>query len=165
MLFQWLQLITQFWQINSLDMLHERMGGKTANSWPDAATVGVLWKKVFLEISQNSQENTCARVSFLIKLQALACNFIKKEILTQVFSGEFCETSKNTFFYRTPPDYCFCIACCHIKAVGNMSDKTVHMFYHLGNKLILMAIFTIFVIFNLELWRYWLIKIVKKLAN
>ena len=27
-------------------------------------------KKVFLEISQNSQENTCARDSFLIKLQA-----------------------------------------------------------------------------------------------
>ena len=26
--------------------------------------------KVFLEISQNSQENTCARVSFFIKLQA-----------------------------------------------------------------------------------------------
>ena len=27
-------------------------------------------KKLFLEISQNSQENTSARVSFLIKLQA-----------------------------------------------------------------------------------------------
>ena len=27
-------------------------------------------KKVLLEISQNSQKNTCARVSFLIKLQA-----------------------------------------------------------------------------------------------
>ena len=27
-------------------------------------------KKVFLKISQNSQEITCARVSFLIKLQA-----------------------------------------------------------------------------------------------
>ena len=27
-------------------------------------------KKVLLEISQNSQENTCARASFLIKLQA-----------------------------------------------------------------------------------------------
>ena len=27
-------------------------------------------KKIFLEISQNSQENTCARDSFLIKLQA-----------------------------------------------------------------------------------------------
>ena len=28
-------------------------------------------EKVLLEISQNSQENTCARVSFLMKLQAL----------------------------------------------------------------------------------------------
>ena len=27
-------------------------------------------KMVFLEISQNSQENTCARVSFIIELQA-----------------------------------------------------------------------------------------------
>ena len=27
-------------------------------------------KKAFLEISHNSQENTCARFSFLIKLQA-----------------------------------------------------------------------------------------------
>ena len=27
-------------------------------------------KKVFLEISQSPQENTCTRVSFLIKLQA-----------------------------------------------------------------------------------------------
>ena len=28
-------------------------------------------KKMFLEISQNSQENTCASVPYLIKLQAL----------------------------------------------------------------------------------------------
>ena len=34
----------------------------------EAATRGVLWKKVLLEISQNSQESTCARVFFLIKL-------------------------------------------------------------------------------------------------
>ena len=27
-------------------------------------------EKVFIEISQNSPENTCSRVSFLIKLQA-----------------------------------------------------------------------------------------------
>ena len=31
----------------------------------------------------------------------LACNFIKKETLAQVFSCEFCGISKNTFFYRT----------------------------------------------------------------
>ena len=40
----------------------------------------------------------------LIKFRPqLAFNFIKKETLTQVFSCEFCETFKNTFFYRTPP--------------------------------------------------------------
>ena len=35
----------------------------------EAALRGVLSKKVFLEISQNLQENTCAWVSFLITLQ------------------------------------------------------------------------------------------------
>ena len=29
-------------------------------------------------------------------------NFIKKEVLAQVFSREFSEISKNTFFHRTP---------------------------------------------------------------
>ena len=46
---------------------------------------------VFLEISQNLLEDISARVSG-------SCNFIKKEILAQVFSCEFCEISKNTFF-------------------------------------------------------------------
>ena len=55
-------------------------------------------KKVFLEISQSSQENTCARVSFFNKVAGLACNFIKKEALAHVFSCEFREISKNTFF-------------------------------------------------------------------
>ena len=32
----------------------------------------------------------------------LSLNFIKKETLAQVFSCEFSEISKNTFFYRTP---------------------------------------------------------------
>ena len=51
---------------------------------------------MFLEISQNSQENICARDSFLIKLQASV--FIKKETLAQVFSSEFCKIFKNIFF-------------------------------------------------------------------
>ena len=38
---------------------------------------------------KNSQENTCARVFFLIKLQ--------------VFSFKFWKISKNTFSYRTLP--------------------------------------------------------------
>ena len=59
-------------------------------------------KKVLLEISQNSQEDTCARVSLLIK-SYFNKGFIKKETLAQVFSCEFCEIFKNTFFYRIPP--------------------------------------------------------------
>ena len=57
-------------------------------------------KKVFLEISQNSQENTCTKVSFL---QLYACNFIKIKSLTQVFSCEFCkQLSLRTLFFGTP---------------------------------------------------------------
>ena len=51
----------------------------------EAVTRRCSIKKVFLEISQNSQENTYTRVSFLIKLQDSACNFIKKETVAQVF--------------------------------------------------------------------------------
>ena len=50
------------------------------------------------KILQNSQENTCVRVSILIK----ACNFINIDILIQVLSCQFREISRNTFFYRTP---------------------------------------------------------------
>ena len=48
---------------------------------------------VLQKISQNSKENTSARVYFLKKLIK---NFTKKE--TQVFSCEFCAVSMNTFF-------------------------------------------------------------------
>ena len=68
----------------------------------EAPTGGVIYKKLFLEISKNSQENTCAIVSFLIKLHQ-ASNFIKKETLALVFLCGFCEIFKNTFLYRTPP--------------------------------------------------------------
>ena len=43
-------------------------------------------KKVFLEIAQYSQENTCVRVSFLIKLKALALQlYLKRDSGTGVF--------------------------------------------------------------------------------
>ena len=53
---------------------------------------------MFLEISQNIQENTCARDYILIKLQVVVWNFIKEETVAQVFSREFCEISRNTLF-------------------------------------------------------------------
>ena len=58
----------------------------------EAATRAVLRKKVFLKISQNSQKSTFARDCPQV------CNFIRKETLAQVFSCEFREISKNTFF-------------------------------------------------------------------
>ena len=49
-------------------------------------------KKLFLKVLQYSQENICAGISFLIKLQA---SFIEKETPTQVFS---CACFKKTYF-------------------------------------------------------------------
>ena len=100
---------------------------------PEAAAKGDLWKKVFLKILQNWQENTRARVSFLIKSQGSACNFIKKGTLAQVFSSEFCEISTNTFLQNTSSGYIYHTSqafrllihflvrvsgcCCHISTV------------------------------------------------
>ena len=49
------------------------------------------------------QENTCTRISFLMKVQASGLQlYLKKETVTQVLSCELCESFKNTFFYRAP---------------------------------------------------------------
>ena len=66
----------------------------------------IVWrcsiKRMFLKISQNTEENTSfssARVSFLIKVQALTCDFIKID-LVQMFCCEFRETFKSNFFTK-----------------------------------------------------------------
>ena len=53
---------------------------------------------MFSNISENSQEKTCARVSLLTKLQASNFNFIKKESLVQLFSTESREILTKTYF-------------------------------------------------------------------
>ena len=53
----------------------------------EAVTRRCSVKKTFLEISQNSQENTCARVSF----------FVKKEALAKVFSYESVKILRTPF--------------------------------------------------------------------
>ena len=54
-------------------------------------------RKVFSEISQNSQENTCARVSFFNKVAGLGLEL-------PVNFAKFL----RTLFYRTPPGDCCC---------------------------------------------------------
>ena len=55
-------------------------------------------KKDVLKNLEKFTGNICVRVSFLIKFQASACNFIKKKNLVKVLSCEFCETFENNFF-------------------------------------------------------------------
>ena len=73
----------------------------------EAVTRRCSIKKVFLEISQNSQENTYTRVSFLIKLQDSACNFIKKDCGTS-FLVNFEKNFNETFFLQNTSSGCFC---------------------------------------------------------
>ena len=57
---------------------------------------------------KSSSHQRCSMFIFLNKVAGLqSCNFTKKGALAQVLSCEFCETFKNTFFYRTPLDDCF----------------------------------------------------------
>ena len=49
---------------------------------PQAATEGVLQKKVFWNILEYSQENTCVGSLFN---KVAACNFIKEDSITGVF--------------------------------------------------------------------------------
>ena len=62
-------------------------GNKTFHKKTRAATKGVL------KNLQNSQENICARVSFLIKLQAPPATLLKNEALAQMFTRKFREIS------------------------------------------------------------------------
>ena len=55
----------------------------------------------------------------LCKNRPEACNFIKKKILAQVFSCEFCEISKNTLFTK------------HLRAIASVEQSTsTHLHEH-----------------------------------
>ena len=56
---------------------------------------------MYLEISQKSQENTCVKDSFLIKLQAMASNFIKKSLWYRYFLVNFAKFLRIPFSQNT----------------------------------------------------------------
>ena len=64
-------------------------------------------EKVFLEILQNLQENICAGVSFLIKLQAGVPQLNEKEAPVSCFPLDFAKCLRIAF-YRTPSSDYFC---------------------------------------------------------
>ena len=59
----------------------------------ETATKGVIWKKAFFKISQNSKENTCTRVSFLEKL--------KKRLWHSRFPMNFAKFSRTSLLQNT----------------------------------------------------------------
>ena len=77
----------------------------------EAATGSVLWKNVFLKISQNSQENACVWVSFNKIAKPETCNFITWETLTQVVFCEFCEIFEKIYFVE------------HLQIAASVSNK------------------------------------------
>ena len=71
----------------------------------EAAVQRCSVKKAFLEISQNSEENTCAKVSFLIKLQALAfrpATWLKKRLWDRCFPVNFTKCLRTPLFIEHP---------------------------------------------------------------
>ena len=76
----------------------EFIEGNQRSSRPD-----VFCEKGALRNFAKFKEKYLCQSLSLNKAAGAACNFIKKETLAQVFSCEFCDISKNTFFYRTPP--------------------------------------------------------------
>ena len=91
-----------FYNINKLNVLHPKL----CCSWLMSNIFFLELKssrsEVLQEISQNLQENNCARF-FINKIAGLRpATLLKKETLAQMFSCEFYEISKNTIWHKTP---------------------------------------------------------------
>ena len=56
---------------------------------------------MFLEILQNSKENNCARISFLIKLQARPATLLKKRFWHRCFPVNFAKFLRTPFLQNT----------------------------------------------------------------
>ena len=64
----------------------------------------VLCKKgVIINFVKFTGKHLCQRLFFNNVSGLRPATFLEKESLIQVFSHGFCEMSKNSFFYRTPP--------------------------------------------------------------
>ena len=68
-----------------------------------ASRLKVFCRKGVLRNSKTSTGKHMCQSLFFNKVTGLSPATSLKETLAQVFSYEFCEISKNTFFDRTPP--------------------------------------------------------------
>ena len=80
----------------TLRIVKEVVRRSSVNYTQRQSSVGVMENKVFLEISQNSQKNNCARASVLIKLK-------KNRLWHRCFPVNFAKFWRTTFFYKRLP--------------------------------------------------------------
>ena len=71
------------------------------HQFSEAATGGVLLKKVFLEFSQNSQENTCARVFFNKVTGLRSVSLLKKRLWHRCFPMNLAKFLTTPFFQNS----------------------------------------------------------------
>ena len=64
-------------------------------------------KRVLENLAKFKRKHLCQSL-FFNKLWGVACNFIKKETLAQLFSFELCEIFEDTFFLLNTSGDCFC---------------------------------------------------------
>ena len=77
-----------------------------SDSMTDAANGGVLWKKLYIKISQYSQENSCVGISVLIKFLnkiSLLKRYYNAGFFLWIFQKNFHEHQ----FWRTSVNKCF----------------------------------------------------------
>ena len=108
------------------------------NTYPNLKTTeAVFWRcsveKVFIEVSQNSQENTCARVSFLIKLQASLQLYEKKSLWHRCFPVNFAKFRRTSFFTECKISHICCCGFNSLKSFINFSLPNLlkSLFYYL----------------------------------
>ena len=112
----------------------------------EAATRGVLCKKVFLEISQNSQENTCTRVATLLKKRLWhkcfpvnIAKFLRTSFL-QNTSGRVLLASDRSDLYR---NFALTIVVLSTKKLYPSFLKTVYVFQNICFKVKVLKMFKI----------------------
>ena len=110
-LFQFFQSLTIFSKSSSLDVWQGCLNvwmfdpGKTlqaeSNDIKKQSPRGVLWKDVLRNFRKFTGKHLCQSF-FFNNVTGLRPATLLKKTLSQVFSCEFCEISKNCFSYKTP---------------------------------------------------------------
>ena len=116
---------------NKCDIVFEKVkgcGGKVnrTNLYAEAVFKKSVLKKVLWKISQNSQENICAGISFLIKLNSVDLQLNQKQVFSAaVFLWNFEKSVRTPFLQNTTWRMLLIIAVSRV-VKGELENETVN---------------------------------------